>query len=155
MPRKPTPAQVELFLRLYELRREAKLRTARDWFINNFFVESLEDYQRLAPPGSEENAYVRMTLSYWEMACDLLHLGLLPEELFLRHAAEFYNVWLHVQPLVGAMRQQFRNPHAFAALEKAAQRYEKWTERRAPGSLEIFRQFVKQAAEQKRRAAAS
>ena len=42
-----------LILRLYELRREPKLREAREWFSANFKgVKTMEDLQRVAPPGS-------------------------------------------------------------------------------------------------------
>lgn len=155
MPKKPTAAQMEMYLRLYELRREAKLRAARDWFLKNYFVEKPDDYQRLAPPGSEENAYVRMTISYWEMACGILNLGLLPEEFFFQHTGEFYAVWDRLKPTIAALRQGYRNPHMFAEMEKAARRFEKWMERRAPGHIAEVRKALKQMAPHARPAAAS
>lgn len=142
MAKKPTRFQVDLFLRLYELRRESKLRAARDWFLKNYFVETTEDYARVAPPGSEQNAYVRMVTSYWEMVCGLLNLGLLPEEFFFQHTNEFYTVWERLKPTVGPVRQFYRNPHFFRELEKASQRYEKWMERRVPGSLAVLREVI-------------
>jgi hypothetical protein len=33
----PTHEQAKLQLELYELRREARLRQARDWFFKNYF----------------------------------------------------------------------------------------------------------------------
>lgn len=136
MPKgKPTPAQVDLTLRLYELRREAKLRAARDWFVKNFVPQSVEEAQRLTPPGSEENTYYRMTVTYWEMVCALFNYGLLHEDFFFETTGEQYLVWWRLKPLLAAMRQQFGLPHMLQHLEKAGQRYEKWYERRAPGSL--------------------
>src|SRR5580704_17592348 len=46
-----TYEQVNLMLKLYELRREPKLREARDWFAANFHVKTAEDVMRLCPPG--------------------------------------------------------------------------------------------------------
>lgn len=147
MPKgKPTPAQVDLYLRLYELRREAKLRLARDWFVKNFLVAKPEEVQTLAPPGSEENAYFRMVITYWEMVCSLFNYGLLHEDLFFETTGEQYLVWDRIKPLVAAWRQQFGNPHMAGNLEKAAQRYEKWYERRAPGALERMRPMMAAAA---------
>lgn len=147
MAKRPTPAQLDLFLRLYELRRETKLRAARDWFLKNYFVQTVEDYARVAPPGSEENTYVRMVTSYWEMVCDLLNQGLLPEEFFFKHANEFYFVWRRLEATIPAVRKGYRSPMLFAELEKAAERFEKWMERRAPGSLAEIRKAVQQQIE--------
>src|SRR6266705_69216 len=55
-----TNEQVNLMLRLYEERREPKLREARDWFSANFHVKIAEDLTRVCPPGSKENTYMRM-----------------------------------------------------------------------------------------------
>ena len=38
-----THEQVNLMLRLYDIRREPRLREARDWYIRNFRPTSLED----------------------------------------------------------------------------------------------------------------
>jgi hypothetical protein len=56
----------ELMLRLYDLRREEKLRRARDWFIREFEAKSSDDYLKKYPPGSEENAFIRMVVTYWD-----------------------------------------------------------------------------------------
>ena len=145
MPKgKPTPAQAQLHLQLYDLRREARMRQARDWFIRNYFPATPEDAMRLAPPGSQEHASVRMVTSYWEQACLMLNFGLLHEELFFQTAGEFYQAWERVRQMAPVTRKQFRNPHMFSNLEEAAQRYEKWAERRAPGSLEALRQYMQQ-----------
>jgi len=51
----PDHHDAELMLRLYDLRREEKLRRARDWFIREFHVESLDDLLKRFPLGSKEN----------------------------------------------------------------------------------------------------
>ena len=89
MADKPTYEQGQLQLQFYDLRREAKLREARDWFTQNYFVESFEDSQRIAPFGSKEGAYLMMVLSYWEQTCAYLNHGLLHEQLFLKPPANF------------------------------------------------------------------
>src|SRR3954468_11304117 len=69
MPQTATAADAEVVMRLYDLRREEKLRKARNWFFAHFkAVKSTEDFLKLAPYGSEENAYFRMVVSYWDMA---------------------------------------------------------------------------------------
>ncbi|MBI4466601.1 MAG: hypothetical protein HY656_04130 [Acidobacteria bacterium] len=153
MPKgKPTPVQVDLYLRLYELRREAKLRAARAWFEKNFFIEKPEDVERIAPTGSEESAYFRMVVTYWEMVCALFNYGLLHEELFFETTGEQYMVWVRIQPAVAGWRQQFGDPKVGHNLEKAARRYEKWRERRAPGSMKRMREMLAAMAGQRRQA---
>jgi len=51
--------EVNLMLRLYDLRREARLRQARAWFTDNFHPTSPEDMVEKYPQGSEENTYIR------------------------------------------------------------------------------------------------
>jgi len=147
MPDKVTPEQAQLQLQLYELRREAKLRTARDWMFAHYFAESMEESNKLAPMGSEENAYMRMVMSYWEQACALVNHGALHEELFFELNGEFFAVWERMKKVVPAFREQFRMPPFLAHMEKAAQRYEKWMEARAPGHLQMMRQWAQQMRE--------
>ena len=137
---KPTHQQAELMLRLYDLRREARMRQARDWFVQSFAPKTMQEMQHLVPPGSDENAYLRMVTSYWEMVCAYLNHGLLHEELFFETSGEQYLVWVRVQPILGDIRKQF-SKHSFGHTEKAAQRYEKWCEKREPGFIKRMREF--------------
>jgi hypothetical protein len=152
MPKaKPNAAQAQLHLQLYDLRREAKLREARDWFLQKYFAESLEESGRLTPPGSQENAYMRMVVSYWEQACALLNYGLLHEDLFFETSGEFYAVWDRIKPIISDYRKQFSYPPFLAHMEKTAERYEKWMSKRAPGYLASMRQWTRQMRAQARR----
>jgi hypothetical protein len=72
MQTKPTYEQARLQLQIYDLRREARLRQARDWFFKNFHVQTFNDAMHLAGPGTEEGVFTSMVLSYWEQACALL-----------------------------------------------------------------------------------
>ncbi len=141
MPKgKPTHQQADLMLRLYDLRREARMRQARDWFFHNFAPKTMQEMQHLVPPGSDENAYLRMVTSYWEMVCAYLNHGLLHEELFLETSGEQYLVWIRIQPILADIRKQF-SKYSFAHIEKAAQRFEKWSEKREPGRIKRMREF--------------
>ena len=85
MDAKPTHEQAQLQLQIYDQRREAKLRQARDWFAKNYIVNNIDDAMRIAPMGSETGAYVGMVIGYWEQACALLNYGLLHEDLLPQH----------------------------------------------------------------------
>lgn len=144
METKPTQEQAQLHLQVYEMRREAKLREARDWFFKNYLVNSFEDGMRIAAPGTESGAFAIMVFSYWEQACALLNYGLLHEDLFFETSGEFFGVWERVKPTIEEGRRRFANRQFLANLEKAANRYETWMEARSPGHIAAMREFTKQ-----------
>ena len=145
METKPTHEQAQLHLQVYDLRREARMRQARDWFFKNYHFKSFDEAMRIAPPGTEEGAFVMMVFSYWEQACALLNYGLLHEDLFFETSGEFFGVWETVKPIIAQGRKMFVNQQFLANVEKAAQRYETWMEKRSPGHLAAMRQWMQQS----------
>jgi len=144
METKPTNEQAQLHLQVYDLRREARLRQARDWFQQNYFAETFDDAMRIAPMGTENGNFVGMVIGYWEQACALLNYGLLHEGLFFETSGEFFGVWELLKPVVPEFRKRFGDPLMLSNLEKAAQRYEAWSEHRSPGSIAAMRQLMQQ-----------
>ncbi|HXE35516.1 MAG TPA: hypothetical protein VN087_16500 [Verrucomicrobiae bacterium] len=142
-----THEQVNLMLHLYELRREAKLREAREWVSVNFHPKSPEDAMRLTPPGSKENAYMRMVMGYWEMVASIANRGLVDEELFFENSGEQWGVWEAVKDLVPTWRAMFANPQFLGNLEEHCKRLDAWREKRNPGSVEVLRKVYGQMNE--------
>ncbi len=153
MATNPTHEQADLQLKIFDLRREARLRQARDWFGKHYYAETLDEAMRIAPMGSEAGTSFMMVVSYWDQVCAYLNHGLLHEDLFFETNGEFFFVWERVKPTIPEGRQRFSNPLFLAHLEKAANRYEAWMEKRAPGSLAAMRQMMKQMAPQASKAA--
>jgi hypothetical protein len=141
---KPTHEQAQLHLQVYDLRREAKLRQAREWFFKNYFPKNFEDGMRIAAPGTENGAYFMQVISYWENACALLNYGLLHEDLFFSTSGEFFAVWDRIRSVIEEGRKRFSNQLFAANLEEAAKKYEAWIEKRSPGHIAAFREFSKQ-----------
>jgi hypothetical protein len=137
-----TNEQVNLMLRLYEERREPKLREARDWFGANFHVKTADDLMRVCPPGSKENLYMRMVLGYWEMVASIVNRGLIDEEFFFESNGEQWAVFEQVKPVLGAWRAMFSSPNFLANLEKQCNHLEAWREKRSPGSNEAIRKVL-------------
>ncbi len=129
---------VNLILRLFELRREAKMRAARDWFSRNFKPATADDVAKLAPLGSEENAYMRMVMSYWEMVASFITGGVLNQELFFQSGGELLFVWERYRPLLAGMRAQYGNPGLYRNLETVAGAFIQWMNRNSPGAYEAF-----------------
>ena len=88
-----TYEDVNLVLRLYELRREDRLRKARAWFGQSFKVRTLDEFNQLCPVGSDENAYFRMVVTYWEMTASFITSGVLNQNLFFQSGRELLFVW--------------------------------------------------------------
>lgn len=139
----PDHFDADLLLRLYDLRREAKLREARDWFAREFQANNMEEFARVCPRGSEHHAYFRMVVSYWDMAASIVNNGLIKEEFFFENTTEFFLVWERVKSLARAMRETAKDPFYWSNLEKLAEKYEKWLTRRAPDALEAFRERLR------------
>jgi hypothetical protein len=135
-----THEQANLLLKLYDLRREARLREARAWFTGNFDAKTPEELSKKYPMGSEANASFRMVVTYWDMACGLVNRGLIADDLFFESAGEAWFVWERLRELAPALRAASKNPHAWGQLEALAKRFEAWQERRAPGHIAAMRQ---------------
>lgn len=135
--------QANLVLRLYEDRREPRLREAREWYLVNFQPKTPEDVASIAPPGSRENASLRMVTSYWAMAGAMVSRGLIDDEFFFETSGgEPWIVWERLKPVAAAMRARMKNPLAWAAIENLATRFEAWREKKAPGANEAMRQMM-------------
>ena len=153
MATQPTYEQAQLHLQVYDLRREARLRQARDWFQQNYNAETMEEAMKYMSPGTEHGAHVGMVIGYWEQACALLNYGLLHEDLFFETSGEFFGVWEQLKTTVPQFREAFHEPHMLANLEKAAKRYEEWSEKRAPGHIAAMREWMNQERSKKKSAA--
>jgi len=146
MATKPTHEQAQLHLQVYDLRREPRLRQARDWFQQNYHAETLEEAMRIGAPGTEQGTFMGMVMGYWEQACALLNYGLLHEDLFFETSGEFFGIWEQLKPVVPQFREAFKEPNMLANLEKAAKRFEAWSNKRSPGHIEAMREYMKQEA---------
>jgi hypothetical protein len=155
MESKPTHEQAQLHLQVYDLRREPRLRQARDWFQQKYRAETVEEAMALAGPGTENGTNFGMVIGYWEQACALLNYGLLHEDLFFETSGEFFFVWEQLKGLAPQFREQFKDPTMLANLEKVAKRFEEWKEKRAPGHIAAMREWMRQEQEQKKSAAAA
>src|SRR5437868_8050545 len=106
----------DLILKLYDLRREAKMREARNW-IFSFNPTSADHYfQTMMDP--EVGGYLRMVTSYWDMAAALVNHGAIDADLFYDTVGEHIMVFAKIQPLLAELREKFQNPDAFKNLEK-------------------------------------
>ncbi|HEX8161727.1 MAG TPA: hypothetical protein VF538_07635 [Pyrinomonadaceae bacterium] len=109
----------DLILKLYDLRREAVMRQARDWYFG-FNPETFEEV--VVAARGDKSAYYRMVTSYWDMACSLVNNGAIDEQMFADANAEQNFVFAKIQPFIGQIREATKQPNYLANLEKYVMR---------------------------------
>ena len=140
----PTYDDVNLILRLYEMRREAKMREARGWFFGEFRCKSMEEFGKQCPPGSGMNANFRQFTSYWEMACSFVNSGVLHQELFFQNSREALLCYVRVSPILADIRKAFGDPAYLGNLEKCSKAFAEWLDKSSgPGTYETFAKRVR------------
>jgi hypothetical protein len=113
-----THYDAELVLKLYDLRREAVMRQARD-FVAQFSPSSFEELMAVVGAfGTKENAYVRQVLGYWEMVASLIVHGTLNAALAQDTLGEMNFVYAKVQPFLKGMREKMISPEFLQNMEK-------------------------------------
>jgi hypothetical protein len=117
---KPTAADAELILKLYDLRREAELRKARHWWVVTFSPQSADDLMKVAGAfGTPENNWLRQVLGYWGIASSLVHHGALNRELFLEPSfcGEMVLIYAKVRPFLKEIREKMKNQEFLGGIE--------------------------------------
>lgn len=128
MAKKASASDGQLLLQLYDLRREAEMRKARNWWLFEFSPRSADDFMKVAwAAGTQENNWLRQVSGYWGMAASLVLQGALNEELFLRpsFSGEMFVIFGKVYPFLEELRKQAGDPEIFLDVEKVIQRT-KW-----------------------------
>ena len=138
-----TYEEVNLMLRLYDLRREPRLRQARAWFVEHFHPLSPEDMEKY-PQGREESTFIRMVISYWDMVASIVNRGLINDELFFENNGEIWMVWDRVRTIAPTWRAAYKNPNFLSNIEETCKRLESWREKSAPGSSAAMRRMIEQ-----------
>jgi hypothetical protein len=121
MSKKPTATDAQLILQLYDLRREAEMRKARNWWVVEFWPQSTDDFMKIMGTlGSQENNWMRQVGGYWSMAAAFVLQGALSEELFIQPAVsgEMFLVFAKVHPFLKELREKMGDPHMFENIEK-------------------------------------
>ncbi|HQU81552.1 MAG TPA: hypothetical protein PKY59_00410 [Pyrinomonadaceae bacterium] len=108
---------VMAILKLYELRRDAQMREARQWFFTEFAPETAMDIIALFRGGERASANFRMITSYWDMACSFVLNGGIDEKMFFDSGTEHIFVYSKIQPFLAEVRQIFHEPEFLLNLE--------------------------------------
>jgi hypothetical protein len=123
MAKKATVHDAGLILKLYEARREAEMRKARNWFVVEFWPQSADDVIQVANSfPSQENAWFRQVGGYWDMAASFVVHGSVNEELFVQPgcSGEMFFIFAKIYPFLKEIREKINNPDMMANIEKVA-----------------------------------
>jgi len=123
MAKRATAHDAQVILQLYDLRREAEMRKARNWMVTEFWPQSVDDILKVGNAfPSQENNWLRQVGGYWDMAASLVLQGALHEELFLQPgcSGEMFFIFAKIQPFLKELRQKMNNPNAWGNIEKVA-----------------------------------
>jgi hypothetical protein len=121
MAKKPTAADAELILKLYDLRRETEIRKARNWWVVTFWPQTADEFIKVANSlGTQENNWLRQVGGYWDMAAAMVLHGTLNSDLFLEGgvSGEMFFLYAKVQPILKELREKMQSPGLFANVEK-------------------------------------
>ena len=134
----------DLILKLYDLRREEIMRQARTWCVMEFHPESAEDVMNafMGP----QSAYVRMVISYWDMACSFVTNGAIDEQMFNDANQEHVATYCKFAHIIDDVRAVSMMPNFLKHVEKVVMNIPN-IEERLPMMRERFKQFAALRAE--------
>jgi len=112
-------ADADLILKLYDLRREKVMREARNWFFT-FNPTSAADYMEAIM--GEHSGYLRMVITYWDMAASLVNNGAVDEQMFNDANGEHVFIFAKIEPILEELRQQWNQPDMLKHFETLVRR---------------------------------
>ena len=142
MTSRPTYDDANLILRLYEMRRDDRLRQARAWFTAHFRPKQWEELAALVPPGTTENASYRMVISYWDMVASFIVMGVLNKELFFQSGRELLVVFERMRVVLPGIREAYKDPSYMTNLERVGLEYAAHMRAQNPDAYDAFVQRI-------------
>ncbi|TAE23536.1 MAG: hypothetical protein EAZ92_14440 [Candidatus Kapaibacterium sp.] len=98
-------------LKLYELRRDAEMRDAREWYLTHFQPQSAQEIVNLLLESFEGSRQYRMVTSYWDMAASLVLNGAIDRDVFLGANTEHIAVYARLHPYLAEVQKVYRETY--------------------------------------------
>jgi hypothetical protein len=119
MPKKPTANDAQLIMELYKLRTDPVMRAARKFIVGEFWPQNYQEFVALMTSfGTEQNAWFRQVLTYWNMAAAMVLQGAINEELFFAANGEPYFLWAKFGQYIPQARKEYIDREFLLNLEK-------------------------------------
>src|SRR5215467_6842525 len=121
--KKATAKDAQVLIQLYDLRREPVMRAARKFMVSEFWPQNYDEFKAvLTGYGTEQNAWFRQALTYWNMAAAMVLQGAVNEELFFATNGEPYFLWAKFGQYIPQSRNDHIDREFLVHLEKLASR---------------------------------
>ncbi|HMD19663.1 MAG TPA: hypothetical protein VKH40_05050 [Alloacidobacterium sp.] len=118
--------QAELLIKLYELRREPVMRSARSYVGGGEFLpRSLEDFLSIMSASDQNTSYVLQVYGYWDMVSTMVFHGALDEDLVYDGCPEMYFQFAKIRRYIEEFRQKSSLPELFQYVQKLTEGSEK------------------------------
>ena len=108
---------VDVILKLYDLRREPLMRQARRFVGGKFAPTSAEELIAIVTAGTEESGFVLQVFGYWDMVAAFVLDGPLNEKLVYDTCQEMYFLYSKIQPYLHDFRRQLNLPEWMRSIE--------------------------------------
>ncbi len=109
--------QAELILKLYELRRETVMRSARSYVGGDFMPGSVDEFVSLVSAGSQQTGYILQVFGYWDMVASFVIHEALDAALVYDTCQEMYFQYAKIQPYLPGFRQKMHLPEFLRSIE--------------------------------------
>lgn len=119
----------QTLMSLYDLRRDPKLREARDWCIREFNPTSPDDV--VSTLQSDNGVFLRMATGYWDMAATFVVHGALDTPMFYATCGEMLALYCKVEHMIEEVREVTGQPSLFQHVEQVAAEWPGAAERMA------------------------
>jgi hypothetical protein len=113
--------QADLILRLYEMRRETGMRTARDYVGGEFRPKSVDEFVSLVREGGKQSGYILQVYGYWDIVAAFVVHGALDEALVYDTCQEMYFQFEKIQPYLAGFRQKMDLPEFLKSIESVVE----------------------------------
>ncbi len=120
---KPDYHDADLVLRLYDMRREAKTREARDLLNFQFWPKSYDDVKEVQKNDNPMNFAWRQLSAYWEMVFGMGRNGIVNAEYLTENNGEGLFFFAKIAPYLDQIRED-SSPKAFQNVEWASKESE-------------------------------
>jgi len=100
----PDHHDAELVLKIYDLRREAVMREARDAINRDYWPRNEAEALAILQPEHPLNRAYRQTSTYWEMVYGMAKHGVVHTEFLLESNGEGLLLFARVEPYLAAIR---------------------------------------------------
>ena len=113
--------QAELILKLFELRRETVMRSARSYVGGEFMPSSADEVMSLVSAGGPKASYILQVYGYWDMVSAFVVHGALDKSLVYDTCQEMYFQYAKIQPYLAGIREKMHLPELFRSIESVVE----------------------------------